>query len=685
MNTSPVNNMSVEDAETAFSAAIADEGYGVHDIPADGVWHNFAFPDNSRGHKSGSAKLTVSNGRIEGVVKDFRYGNSPIFIWRPGARVEVDDEHRARTAAAAAEKEAARERARIEALNLFATLPEASADHPYLARKKITSSHQLKLDGYELVVPIYNARTGEFMAIQRISPNGTKLFPAGSAVAGGCVMPGSLGLNDLDRIHPRSDSPIVICEGYATACAIYSATLYPTIAALSCGNLATVARAIRERFPLKKIVIAADDETKKDEGRTDHPGIDNARDAARAVDGFVAYPSRGDFNDVLVHDVADKVEVLINAAEEAPAEETSEEQEREAHEKIKVAHGDVLIIICASEVEAKKINWLWKPRIACGKLTLLVGMPDVSKSTLSLDIAARVTHGSELPDGEGRAPLGNVVILSAEDDVADTVRPRLEVAGANLARVHIITAVKTKEGPRRNFDLSQDIERLEQAIHAIGNVVLIIIDPFSAYMGKPGKLDSYRSTDVRSVLAPLQEMAARHGIAIIGIGHLNKSGSSPAMLRVLDSVAFVAASRGVYLVVRDPENEDRRLFLPVKNNIGKIRTGLAFRVIEKLTPPPVFDASPAIKWEDGAVNMTADEALTFKQNGRKSKAAERAKLLIAELLANGPTRQTDVEARAKEQQIGIKPLRTAKEAMGVLSTQAGGAWWWSLPGQERPL
>jgi hypothetical protein len=104
------------------------------------------------------------------------------------------------------------------------------------------------------------------------------------------------------------------------------------------------------------------------------------------------------------------------------------------------------------------------------------------------------------------------------------VRPRLEVAGADLTRVHAITAVKLKNNGRRTFDLTQDIARLEQAVRFIGNVMMIVIDPYSAYMGKPGKMDSYRSTDVRATLAPLFDMASRLEVAVLGIGHLNKSG-----------------------------------------------------------------------------------------------------------------------------------------------------------------
>jgi hypothetical protein len=236
----------------------------------------------------------------------------------------------------------------------------------------------------------------------------------------------------------------------------------------------------------------------------------------------------------------------------------------------------------------------------------------------------------------------------------------------------------------RSFDLTRDIRRLEILINEIGDVVLVGIDPISAYMGKPGKLDSHRETDIRGTLMPLSEMAERRNVAIIGINHLNKNSSTEAMLRIVGSIAFVGGPRAAYFIVRDDEDDDRRLFLPVKNNISKIRTGLAFRVIDKLAPPPVFDAYPAIKWEEQTITMTADEALAAKPDGRKSEKLEAAKALIAEILVNGPQPATTIEERAATQGITAKSLRNAKGALFVRAAQAGGRWW-CLPGQEPPL
>jgi AAA domain/Primase C terminal 2 (PriCT-2) len=345
---------------------------------------------------------------------------------------------------------------------------------------------------------------------------------------------------------------------------------------------------------------------------------------------------------------------------------------------------DQVAMVRVAEVEAKKVEWIWPQRIPMGKLTTVAGMPDVNKSTFTLYLAAQITTGGPWPCNEGIAPLGSVIVLTAEDDIADTVRPRLEVAGADLNRVHIIKAVKTDEGVR-GFNLISDVLRLELVIKHIGDVKMVIIDPISAYMGKPGKMDSHRSTDVRATLAPLQELAARHKVAVVAIDHLNKSGGTTALLRVLNSIAFVAAARAVYFIMRDDDDADRRLLLAAKNNLGRIRTGLAFKVIEKLAPPPVFEAYPAIKWEDEAVDMTADEALAARHDGRASEKLEEAKALLRELLTHGPAKKTDIEAKARERQIGPKSLRNAQTALGIVASQADRAWWWRMPNQEPPM
>ena len=144
-----------------------------------------------------------------------------------------------------------------------------------------------------------------------------------------------------------------------------------------------------------------------------------------------------------------------------------------------------LVIRCMADIEPEKIEWLWPCRIAIGKQTLIGGEPGLGKSQITAALAAAVTTGGEWPCNEGRAPRGSVIILSAEDDASDTIRPRLDAAGANVRGVHLISAVRQKDGTgRRSFNLQADLGALENEIAHIGNVRLVIIDPVSSYLGQ---------------------------------------------------------------------------------------------------------------------------------------------------------------------------------------------------------
>ena len=341
---------------------------------------------------------------------------------------------------------------------------------------------------------------------------------------------------------------------------------------------------------------------------------------------------------------------------------------------------EALDIVCVADVPPKEIDWLWKGRIARGKLTIIGGHPGGGKSTLTIDLTARITRALNWPvDGE-RAPQGSVIMLTIEDDVADTIHPRLAAAGADVNKVYVVRAVNTDKG-KRGFDLAADIQRLEREIERLGDVIAVVVDPLNAYMGKPGKIDSYRDTDMRSILLPLQEMAGRLSIAVLAITHLTKGGSHEALMRFLGSVGMVGAARAAYLVAKDKEHPSKRLFLPVKNNVGIDDTGYSYHIVEKPTGYDQPAYSVAVVWDDELTHITADEALAKDESdGRKSKPAETAKKLILDLLKNGPVPQPTIEAAMKEAGISRQSTRTAKEALNVKSQKLGKqGWWWTLP------
>jgi hypothetical protein len=187
--------------------------------------------------------------------------------------------------------------------------------------------------------------------------------------------------------------------------------------------------------------------------------------------------------------------------------------------------------VCASSIAMEAYDWLWPERFAIGEIGLIVGMPDEGKGQVLAYIAARITRGLEWPNGEGDAPQGVVILLTAEDNIKKTVVPRLEAAGADLSRIEILAMVRDKnledgKHTKRMFSLITDLEKLRQKVIATGGVILILIDPISAYLGL-GKVDSYRTTDVRAVLGPLKDLAEELAIGIIGIMHFTRRPTSP--------------------------------------------------------------------------------------------------------------------------------------------------------------
>ena len=209
-----------------------------------------------------------------------------------------------------------------------------------------------------------------------------------------------------------------------------------------------------------------------------------------------------------------------------------------------------LVMRRASDIEPEAIDWTWRHRITQGKLSLLAGEPGLGKSQLATKVVAIVTTGAEWPCGEGRAKAGGAIMLCAEDGMADTIVPRLSAAGADLSRVHIVSAVSGGErSGHRSFNLQADLDLLE-GCRAFPNTRLIVIDPISSYMGK---VDSHKNADVRSVLEAAGEMAARHRVALLGITHFSKGGGQKAINQFIGSIAFVAAARTAYAVMAGPE------------------------------------------------------------------------------------------------------------------------------------
>ena len=202
----------------------------------------------------------------------------------------------------------------------------------------------------------------------------------------------------------------------------------------------------------------------------------------------------------------------------------------------------------ASEIVPRTVEWLWTGRVPIGMLSLFAGDPKLGKSYVTLTMAAAVSRGSPLPGGDVPPGPSSAIILSAEDDPARTIVPRLVSAGADLSRIHLFQSVITDTGRESPLCLDTDLAALAVAARRQGDCRLILIDPISAYLGR---VDDHRNADLRSVLAPLSEMAERLGIAVVLVSHLSKASGTNGKHRVMGSIAYVGACRANFLFVRD--------------------------------------------------------------------------------------------------------------------------------------
>jgi hypothetical protein len=301
---------------------------------------------------------------------------------------------------------------------------------------------------------------------------------------------------------------------------------------------------------------------------------------------------------------------------------------------------------------------------------MIAGNPGLGKSFTTIDIAARVSRGLPFPDdsqSDEPGP-GSVLFVTCEDDVADTIRPRLDSAGADASKVHHVHLVADRSGERL-VNLATDIALISDAVRNLGDCRLIVVDPISAFLGET---DSHKNAEVRGVLAPLAALAEEHRVAVVCVSHLNKNSQASAIYRMMGSLAFVAAARAAWAVVQDRADPERRLFLNIKNNVGRDAGGLAFKVHE-----PAAGGGPCVTWL-GAVSGTADDALLTRPQSGQTQVRAVADWLV-ELLKDGPRAARDIEDDAEANGISEATLRRAKKEVKIQAERVGGCWVWSLP------
>jgi putative DNA primase/helicase len=334
--------------------------------------------------------------------------------------------------------------------------------------------------------------------------------------------------------------------------------------------------------------------------------------------------------------------------------------------------------ICLRDVESTPIEWIWKGWIPRRMLTILGGFGGDGKSTVMASLIAALTTGGTLPNGN-RAPRMNVLMLSAEDDPAYAIRPRLEVHGADLGRVLLLKGTRKKDGRRRWLDMRRDAELMERAItaHEIG---LVVVDPLSSYLPSS---DRNSEGDIRDALQPLMGLMERTGVAVVGVMHVGKTSDGRRVSqRLLGSTAFTAMARSVVMLAELPEEEQPE----------DVADGGMLKVVEvvksnyAIAPPPRLFRRPvdgAIRWL-GETSISVEDCFAGTRVGARGplpSARAEAEAMLRELLKGGSVPMVDVMMEAKALGIGEMTVRRAKQALGVESVKIGydGRWFWRLP------
>jgi len=337
----------------------------------------------------------------------------------------------------------------------------------------------------------------------------------------------------------------------------------------------------------------------------------------------------------------------------------------ELRERVRSGQAVRPVVRRLSDVAAEPMGWLWPLYIPLRAITLLDGDPGRGKSTLLADLTARVTRGDYAPSSDDAMPTGAVLMLSGEDDFASVVRPRLEAARADLAKVFALTEVMSlSDSARQRISLADHVEAIEDACREHG-IRLVIVDPVMDFLG--GGVDSRSDHAVRNALAPLAAMARELDLAVVLVRHLVKRQSGGALNHGSGSIAFGGLARSA---LRVQLTDDGPELVSVKSP-GLRPPSLRFDIIDSVGASgcPIGN----VEWKGASTPSTAPD----------DSAAARAEAFLRRHLEAGQVSATELQKEAKAQDIGWRKVEEAKSAIGVTSRRHGKTWVWSLPAQGR--
>ena len=288
-----------------------------------------------------------------------------------------------------------------------------------------------------------------------------------------------------------------------------------------------------------------------------------------------------------------------------------------------------------------------------GKITIIQGDPGEGKTTLVLQMIAKLTRGETIINEETKEPI-NVIYQTAEDGLSDTIKPRLVAANADCSKVLVID---DKETPLTMLDV-----RLEKAISETG-ARLVVLDPIQGFLG--ADVDMHRANEIRPVMKHIAEIAEKYRCAIILVGHMNKNSNGKSSYRGLGSIDFQAAARSVLIVGRVKGEPEVRVVCHVKSSLAPEGKSIAFRL----------DKKEGFQWI-GEYDVSVDDLLAADNRGQK---VREAKEFLKEILKSGSMTQKEISEEAENHGIKNKTLWNAKSDLKVESVKIGNQWFWMLP------
>ena len=331
-------------------------------------------------------------------------------------------------------------------------------------------------------------------------------------------------------------------------------------------------------------------------------------------------------------------------------------------------------ILPATAYSPEPIRWLWEGWLACGKLHLLAGAPGTGKTTIAVSIAAIISAGVRWPDGTP-GDAGDVLIWSGEDGVADTLLPRLLVAGGNPRRVHFIDGVR-ENGKARPFDPASDMPALVEAARGLPNLRLLVLDPVVSVVSG----DSHKNTETRRGLQPVVDLAEGLQCAVLGITHLSKNTSGREPLeRVAGSIAFGAVARVVLATVKPADTYEPRRLVRAKSNIGPDSGGFAYTLFGALVLGLDFSAQ-RIDW-GAPLKGSARELMAVEQPDEANAARHGAEAFLLDILKGGLVATREIKAAASANGHAWRTVIRAKQDRGIKAIKQGlrDGWAWQLP------